>query len=50
LDCSQWAWSNPFNQNQIVALKFAGKTVNSELLQSQAKTLLNQQLLEGKVN
>lgn len=63
------AWSDAFNQNQIVALKFAeknekshfsyfndqaesvaGKAVKAEQLQSQAKTLLNQQLLEGKVN
>jgi hypothetical protein len=27
-----------------------GKTLNSEQLQSQVKTLLNQQLFEGKVN
>ncbi|EKU56808.1 hypothetical protein ACINWC323_3023 [Acinetobacter sp. WC-323] len=62
-------WANAFNQNQIVALKFAGKnekshfsyfndqaksvagkTVKAEQLQTQAKTLLNQQLVEGKLH
>lgn len=63
------AWDQAFNQNKVVALKFAkkdekshfsyfndeaasvaGKTIQAEQLQSKAKILLNQQLIEGKIN